>query len=285
MRAVLIALAGSLAGLAVLACGATGGGGPAAAAPAARPVTVWAVGDADDDADSRRLAALVRRQRPDRFLYLGDVYATGTAAEFRSHYDPLYGPLARRTVPTPGNHEWPNRDTGYRPYWAAKTGRAVPDWRRVSLGAGWEVLSLNSQAPHGPGSEQLRWLATATRRPGTCRIAIWHRPRFSTGWHGDQTDMDPVWAALRGHARLVLSGHDHDLQRFVDRDGLRQVVSGAGGRVNIPLPRDSRLRTAYVNRLTAGGARLRLTRGRATIELVSASGRVLDRSSVTCRPS
>ncbi len=96
--------------------------------------------------------------------------------------------------------------------------------------------------------------------------------------------MAPLWNPLRGHARLVLSGHDHDLQRFADRDGLRQIVSGGGGRPNIPIPHPSRATLRFVNRTTPGGARLRLTRGHATIAIVAASGRVLDRSAVTCRP-
>ena len=179
----------------------------------------------------------MRRERPDLFLYLGDVYETGTAREFRTGYDPLYGPLARRTIPTPGNHEWGNRDTGYGPYWRAKLGRHAAGLASAAARSGWEILSLSSEAPHGPGSPQLAWLARAIRRPGTCRIAIWHRPRWSSGWHGDQSDIAPLWNALRGHARVVLSGHDHDLQRFADRDGLRQVVSGGGGRPNAPIPR------------------------------------------------
>ncbi len=155
----------------------------------------------------------------------------------------------------------------------------------MPLGAGWEVLSLNSEAPHGTGSAQARWLARATRRPGTCRIAIWHRPRFSTGWHGDQARHGTASGTpSRGHARIVLSGHDHDLQRFADVDGLRQIVSGAGGRPNVPLPRRSAAGVRYTNRFNTGGARMRLTRGRATIELVADGGRVLDRSAVSCRP-
>lgn len=285
MRFVTTTLACALLGLAVLACGtSSGSGGPSATGAAQQPVTVWAVGDADTSSRARSLAAFVRHRPMNRFIYLGDVYETGTAREFRTGYDALWGPLAARTTPTPGNHEWPNRDVGYRPYWQGKTGRPVPDWRRVTLGAGWELLSLNSEAPHGTGSEQARWLARATRRPGTCRIAAWHRPRYSTGWHGDQSDVAPLWDGLRGHARIILSGHDHDLQRFADRDGLRQVVAGAGGRVNVPVPHRSAAEVRYVNRWTTGAARLRLTRGRATIELVSATGRVLDRSAVRCRP-
>lgn len=287
VRALVTALCCGALAVAALACGtgASGAsaGGTATARQTAPAVVVWAIGDADAGGRSQRLAAFVRRQRVDRFAYLGDVYEAGTAREFRRGYDALWGPLARRTTPTPGNHEWGNRDVGYRPYWRGKLGHAIPDWQRVRLGAGWELLSLNSQGPHGAGSEQLQWLERATRRPGTCRIAIFHRPRFSSGWHGDQADVAPLWNALRGHARLVLSGHDHDLQRFADRDGLRQLVSGAGGRVNIPIPRRSRATARFTNRLTSGGVRLRLTPGHASIEFVAAGGRVLDRSSATCR--
>ncbi len=262
---------------------------PAAARPpaershAVRGTTVWAVGDAYPTPGGRRLAARVRGERPRLLLYLGDVYETGTPSDFRERYEPLYGTLARRTLPTPGNHEWPRRATGYRPYWRAKLGRPQPDWQRRRI-AGWEILQLNSEAPHAPGSAQVRWLRRAVDGPGTCRIAIWHRPRWSTGWHGDQADVAPLWRALRGRARLVLSGHDHDLQRFADRDGLRQYVVGAGGRPNVPLPRRSAARARFTSRSGAGGLRLRLRRGAATIEIVSAGGRVLDRSAVRCEP-
>jgi hypothetical protein len=281
LLALLLLLAGTLA-----ACAAASSSPPPPGAERAATRTateVWALGDADLTPAGRALAPTVRRARPQLFLYLGDVYETGTAAEFRTRYEPLYGTLARRTLPTPGNHEWPNRDVGYRPYWRAKLGRAIPDWQQRRVG-GWEVLSLNSQVAAGPASAQLAWLRRAVAEPGSCRIAIWHRPRWSSGWHGDQADLDPLWRALRGHARIVLSGHDHDLQRFADRDGLRQLVAGAGGRPNVPLPRGSKAKLRFVDRLTPGAVRLRLTRGRATIDVVAAGGRVLDRSRVRCRP-
>jgi hypothetical protein len=74
---------------------------------------------------------------------------------------------------------------------------------------GWQFLSVNSELPHRSGSAQLAWLK-GRLGGGNCRIAFWHRPRFSAGTtHGDAPDMDPVWQALRGRAALVLSGHDH----------------------------------------------------------------------------
>ena len=79
----------------------------------------------------------------------GDVYETGTAEEFRRWYHPRFGRLARITDPTIGNHEWANRFQGYYRYWYGRKGRRLPPWFKTQI-AGWEILSLNSQAPHGP---------------------------------------------------------------------------------------------------------------------------------------
>jgi hypothetical protein len=244
---------------------------------------VWAVGDgANGSAVARRLAARIAADRPARFLYLGDVYPSGTASDFTRNYAPVYGRLARLTEPTPGNHEWGARRVGYFPYWRRAKGRPQPQWYRFRL-AGWEILSLNSQAPHGRRSPQLGFLRRALRSAGTCRIAFWHRPRFSAGRvHGDAPDMAPLWNTLRGRARLVLSGHEHDMQRFKPRDGLTEYVSGAGGAGLYGLRRDARL--AFGRADVYGALRIVLRPSRATLEFRAVDGRVLDRSEAACRP-
>src|SRR4051794_10945803 len=99
-----------LVGLALAAAGcgaeahapARGGGGGGGGA------LVWAVGDgADGGADAKAVAQRIAAEQPGRVLYLGDVYETGTAAEFADNFASVYGTLARVTEPTPGNHEWP----------------------------------------------------------------------------------------------------------------------------------------------------------------------------------
>jgi 3',5'-cyclic AMP phosphodiesterase CpdA len=250
---------------------------------AGTPAEVWAVGDAADGSDApRTLARQVIRARPDRLLYLGDVYDDGTAEEFQRHYAPLYGPLATRTAPTPGNHDWPNHDEGYDRYWQAVTGHPTPPWYALRVG-GWELISLNSEAPHDAGSEQLQWLRRQLREPGTCRLAFWHRPRYSAGKHGDQADVHPFWDALRGHATLIVAAHDHNLQRFHPRDGMTQLIAGAGGRSHYELDHED-ARLAYANDTQDGALRLQLSRGRADIAFFDATGRRLDRAAVRCSP-
>jgi hypothetical protein len=256
------------------------------------PLVVWAFGDgADGSANQQRLAERVIADDPDRVLYLGDVYAStiagflrgdGTAKDYRDRYAPLYGPIDRRSAPTPGNHEWPQRADGYEPYWRRVFGTTPPAYYRFRV-AGWSLLSLNSEAPHGRNSAQVRWLARQVARPGTCRLAFWHRPRYSLGRHRDEGDVAPLWDALRGHAVLVVNGHDHNMQRFRPVGGITEVVSGAGGHGHYGLSRATRL--VFGNDHDYGALRIDLRPGRARLRFIAADGRVLDDSAVSCRQS
>jgi Calcineurin-like phosphoesterase len=243
---------------------------------------VWAVGDAATPTSAARaVARMIRRARPDRFLYLGDVYDKGTPAEFRAYYDPLYGPLGEITDPTPGNHEWGRRFSGYYPYWRAQKGRRQAPWT-VTTVAGWEIVSLNSEAAHDSGSRQLAWLRRVlARRPGDCRIAFWHRPRYSAGFYGDASDVAPLWDALKGRARAVLSGQDHNLQRLRPVQGIVQYVAGAGGQVRYEIDEDDP-RLAFGTDSRYGALRMVLEPGNATFEFRGVRGRLLDRSRTTC---
>lgn len=273
-------------GLALLATGATlAAARRAPPPPAASPVraVVWAVGDGAVDAPSARaLARRIAADRPDRFLYLGDVYERGSAADFARNYEPVYGRLRAVTAPTPGNHDWPRHAEGYDRYWSRVTGRRTPAHYGFRL-AGWQILSLNSEEPLAAGSRQLRWLRRQLRRPGDCRLAFWHRPRYSAGTHGDQEDVAPLWRALRGRARLILNGHDHNLQRFRPVDGITELVVGAGGRSRYDVD-ESDDRLAFARDDVDGALRLELSPAAARYRFVSTGGEVLDSGTIRCAP-
>jgi hypothetical protein len=280
----------AVAALTTAACGAgADASGPAtggtrfAPSSAKRHAIVWAVGDgANGSAAGRAVEHEIAAGRVDRLLYLGDVYEHGTRAQFAKDYATTYGPLAPRTAPTPGNHDWPNHTTGYDPYWRKALHRRTPAWYAFRL-AGWQVLSLNSEAPHGRGSPQERWLRARLKGSSTCRIAFWHRPRFSDGTHhGNQPDMAPLWDDLRGHATIALAGHEHDMQRFEPIDGITEFVSGAGGDGHYSIKRSGRL--AFGNAGDYGALRLALRPGAATYAFVTTRGRVLDSGTLRCRP-
>ena len=256
--------------------------GPFIKSDAKRSAQVWAVGDgANGKPVSRRLARQIARSRPDRFLYLGDVYETGTDDEFRRNYAPLYGAMNGLTAPTPGNHEWGNREEGYDAYWRAARGQVRPYYSFKT--AGWEVLSLNSQIDVDEDSAQMRWLRRALRERGTCRIAFMHRSYLSAGRHGDQEDLVRLWEALRGRAAIVLGAHDHNMQRFKRRNGLVQFVSGAGGD-GLYESNENDPRLAWDEDDEYGALHLNVRPGLARFRFVQLGGRVLHSGRVRCDP-
>jgi calcineurin-like phosphoesterase family protein len=244
---------------------------------------VWALGDgADGGSDARAVARLIARSKPDRFLYLGDVYEEGTPEEFAQNYDSIYGKVASRTAPTPGNHDWSSHTGGYDVYWAKRHGNDLQYYYSFAAG-GWQIISLNSEMEHDSGSPQVAWLRSKAKGKGTCRLAFWHRPRYSAGdHHGDQPDVQPFWEALKGHAALVVNGHEHDMQRFKARDGITQFISGAGGHDLYALDK-SRPELAFGNSNKFGALRLDLSPGLARYRFVSVQGRTLDSGKVRCK--
>lgn len=245
---------------------------------------IWAVGDgADGSPESYAVAKMIARAKPDRFLYLGDVYPKGTAADFAERYKPTYGRVAAITAPTIGNHETDNRQYGYDPYWQAIRGRTPPSYYAFRV-AGWKIMSLNSEVDHSPGSPQLRWLRRKVRGPGNCRIAFWHRPWLNAGTtHPGADSVENIWDALQGHARLVLNGHEHNMQRHSPTQGMVELIAGSGGNNQYPLDRsDPGLR--FGNDTSPGALRLRLTPRRVRFDFVATSGRVLDTGTRRCRP-
>ena len=63
-----------------------------------------------------------------------------------------------------------------------------------------------------------------------CLLAYWHHPRWSSGRHGSQPQVQPFWDVLvQAGADVILNGHDHDYEH-VATDGVDQFVVGTGGR-------------------------------------------------------
>ncbi len=238
---------------------------------------VWAVGDGPDGrTDATAVADLIAADHPDHILYLGDVYGP-----YSRQMTTAFGTATRFMSPTPGNHEWPGSLPDYKAFWAAQ-GEPVSAYYRFAI-AGWDVLSLNSEIPHTEDSAQMRWLRRQVADPGTCRIAFWHRPRFSAGRHGDQPDTRPLWGAVAGRAALVLNGHDHDMQRMKEMRGTTEIVVGSGGHGHYALHEDDRL--AFGDDTHFGALRLVLRPGEARYRFVATDGTVLDQGRLPCTPA
>jgi 3',5'-cyclic AMP phosphodiesterase CpdA len=176
-------------------------------------------------------------------LALGDLtYPVGAAKEFTDCYAPTWGRFKDRTWPAPGNHEY--YTPGAKPYFAYWGARAGRGYYSFELGT-WHIISLDSNLAPIEHAAQLDWLrADLARHPARCTLAYWHHPLYSSGGHGSVPKMRDAWKVLYdAGAELVLSGHDHDYERFAPQDadgrldaarGIRQFVVGTGGAYPTP---------------------------------------------------
>lgn len=156
----------------------------------------------------------------------------------------------------------------------------MPDYYDFEV-AGWQLLALNFEYRLEPGSEQVRWLESRLEGPGNCRLAFWHRARYSARSHGDDPKVDTIWRPLVGKAAVVVNAHDHNMQRLEPQDGIAVYISGAGGHSSYNLnEKDPRLE--FSNDEGDGALRIELRPGEARMSFVAVDGRVLDRSTVTC---
>lgn len=177
---------------------------------------------------------------------LGDLaYDSGSPSQFANCYGPTWGRFADRTRPVPGNHDYVTQGaSGYFGYFGPRVGRLGESWYAYDLGS-WRVYALDSNCAFiggcGPGSPQLEWLlADLAANPRSCVLAYWHHPRYSSGQHGNNPEVQPLWAALVGAgADVVLASHDHLYERFARLDasgaddpdrGIRSFVVGTGGK-------------------------------------------------------
>jgi hypothetical protein len=175
-----------------------------------------------------------------------DAYDTGSAAEFANCYEPTWGRHRSRTLPTAGNHEYDTLGAGgYFGYFGAIAGDPSKGYYSTDVG-GWHVVALNSNCSKvtggcAAGGAQEQWLrADLAASAAACTVAIWHHPLFSSGLHGAEVAVRPLWQALvDAGADLVIVGHDHDYERFAPQDalgnadpayGLREFVVGTGGK-------------------------------------------------------
>ncbi|GEM47529.1 hypothetical protein DC3_31640 [Deinococcus cellulosilyticus NBRC 106333 = KACC 11606] len=180
------------------------------------------------------------QKTPDaRVLALGDLaYTVGSRTDFASCFDPAWGSFKSSIHPAPGNHEYETPGAaGYFEYFGDRAGKG---YYRFDLGQ-WRVFSLNSNLKGEAMQEQLNWLRSDLNAfRGQCILAYWHHPLVSSGYHGNNSIMQPAWNLLQEHhADLVLVGHDHHYERFAqlnssgapDAKGIRQIIVGTGGAV------------------------------------------------------
>jgi hypothetical protein len=187
-------------------------------------------------------AATARGLRPDLVLTLGDhQYDKNSLADYQGSYARSWGSLLPLTRPTLGNHEYKTAGAqGYYSYFGSRQ-PGPPGYYRVTAN-GWNIYVLNSNCAQVSCTAEASWLdRQMTAHPSSCSLITMHHPRYSSGLeHGNNTAVKPLWAvAYKHHNDVVLSGHDHDYERFLPKDGenhvrrslgMAEFVAGTGGK-------------------------------------------------------
>ena len=143
-----------------------------------------------------------------------NVYPNGTAADFTNCYAPTpWGSpsVLSRTRPVPGNHDWgtgvTNSLAGYFGYYGANaTDAGGKSYYSYDIaGSNWHVVNLDSECAQvagggcAVGSAQELWLkADLAANSSKNVIALWHKPRYSSGATNLQALQPLVGRPVRG---------------------------------------------------------------------------------------
>jgi hypothetical protein len=235
--------------------------------------------------------------KPTAVIPLGDLqYDTGTPDDFAGAYGPTWGRFKDISYPVIGNHEY--MTSGAAGYFGFFGTRAHGPNAYYSYNLGdWHVVVLNSNCSKVGGcdtaSAQYKWLQSDLKaNPRVCTLAVWHHPLYSSGNHGNNPAVKPLWDALySAGAELVLSGHDHHYERFAPQTsdatkdtarGLRQFVVGTGGKNHYALG-SIQPNSEVRNESTYGVLQLTLKSGSYDWKFVPEAGATFtDSGSATC---
>jgi 3',5'-cyclic AMP phosphodiesterase CpdA len=234
---------------------------------------------------SRELSLGLRMKRHESrnpasmLVTLGDNDYTRSPARFRANWRRSFGwarPSGLRVAGTLGNHDYEVARGRYQfnllgmpgPYYTRRLGDA-------------QLFLLDSNVVN---DRQTAWLERALAdSSATWKIAAFHHPPYTCGGHSGHQDVAARWVPLfeRYGVQLVLSGHDHNYQRFATQNGVTYVVHGGGG---AGLYRLRPCPASYPRRLRGrfehGFLRVSIGPDTLTVSSVDMRGRVTDRVNV-----
>ncbi len=277
-------------------------------------VTIAAAGDIACDPDSSRfndgngtkdschmkaVAEVIETVNPVAVLSLGDLqYEDGKLWKFQESYDPSWGRFKSITYPAVGNHEYLTSGAkGYFDYFGSRAGDSSKGYYSYDKGE-WHLIALNSNCGKlGRGGcsadgDQEQWLRNdLANNSSKCILAYAHHPRFSSGIHGNNSNLEDLWKALYEYnADLFLSGHDHNYERFAPQTpsgqldnsrGIRQLVVGTGGK-SVRSLKDTKPNSELRDNNHHGALKLTLHPQSYDWEFISDTGTIIDSGSDNC---
>jgi K319L-like, PKD domain/Calcineurin-like phosphoesterase len=205
---------------------------------------ILATGDGpSNETVSNALANRIAAVDPPLFLFLGDIYETGTFAENLNHYGvsnidhpgqgTLWGATADTTQPTLGNHEKVNIPA-WMDYWHGHPVYTSWTWGGVLF------LDLNSSQNMTATKPEYQFAKSVLTDPNApaCVVAMYHEPAVTSNTTIASNESD-MWKLLADNGvDLVLNGHQHNMEQYkpLDRNftagptaHMVQLVAGSGG--------------------------------------------------------
>ena len=235
---------------------------------------------------------------------VGDnVYPDGAKANWDACWRPSWGDTTKRIMkslrPVVGNHDL---DNGFGEAYYALFGKSAGGkglgYYAYDLGE-WKVIALNSEIVTNPAfspetrREQEAWLKKelegSTKK---CTVAMFHRPRFSSGGHSGDLRMTGLWNILyEKDVDLILNGHEHHYERFDPqtpaglRDtikGIPEIIIGTGGASLTGIRNPVQPNSARRIQGHHGVLKLTLGAGEYQHAFLDTEGRVWDRAAGKC---
>jgi 3',5'-cyclic AMP phosphodiesterase CpdA len=186
----------------------------------------YGVGGARELSLGLRMQRYESRHAANMLVFLGDNDYTRSPARFRANWRRSFGWARRGGLGVGGvlgNHDY---EVGRGRYEFRLLGMPGPYYTRT-LGD-VQLFFLDSNVV---GDRQTAWLEQQLAdSAATWKIAVFHHPPYTCGGHSGNAAVAQRWVPLfeTYGVQLVLSGHDHNYQRFAARDGVTYVVHGGG---------------------------------------------------------
>jgi len=182
----------------------------------------WGAGTTEQEAVAEAMSDVARSNDVGAIVTTGDNFYSDDA---ESLMEPFAWAMERNIpfVITWGNHDIDNAD---RITAIDETFDDPPRWTTHRWGNALVVV-LDSTQPHS--EDQVDFLLETLAGSDLPTIVVIHHPPFSCGSHGDDRALqEDLLSHLDDDVFLVLSGHEHNYQRF-EESGVTYVVTGGGG--------------------------------------------------------
>jgi predicted phosphodiesterase len=195
----------------------------------------YGTGGSAESTLGQRMQRYAARNAANMLVLLGDNDYSESPTRFRSNWRTSFGWARRsglRVAGVLGNHDY---HVGRGRYELGLLGMTGPYYTRRLGDVQLFFLDSNTVT-----DRQTAWLEQELAASSAIwKIAVFHHPPYTCGLHSGDVAVQERWIPLfeQYGVQIVLSGHDHNYQRFAARNGVTYVVHGGGAAGLYPLHR------------------------------------------------